>query len=107
MQPPSFVIAANELSTRAIEIEKLRFDAFDRMNELSERFRVESTAAYIHSHRDIGGSAFPRSMNEILEKVSREIVYRVPAHVLEGVENGRLARPGHSGDEQKTRRSPR
>ena len=47
------------------------------------------------------------ALDEFLEKVGRQIVDDVPAHVLERIEDGRLARTGHTGDEQQARRAPR
>ena len=49
----------------------------------------------------------PAAVDEVVEQIDRQIVDRVPAHVLELVEHGRFARPGHAGDEQQARQAPR
>ena len=52
------------------------------------------------------GTVWPRlalAVDEVLEQRGRQIVDAVPAHVLERIEHGRLARAGHAGDEQQAR----
>src|SRR6185503_6762293 len=47
------------------------------------------------------------AMNEVVKQVDGKVVDNVPAHVLERIEDGRLARPGHAGDEQQARQPAR
>ena len=45
-------------------------------------------------------------MDEPVEQIGGKVIDHVPPHVFERIEDGRLARTGHAGDEQQARRAP-
>ena len=56
------------------------------MDQLSKFFRIEATAADVHSDAGRYGATFPVAVDESFEKVGGQVVDDVPTHVLEGVE---------------------
>ncbi len=107
MTPAGLVVAAHQLGAGTIEVEDLGLDPLDRADEVGKSLGIETAAARIHGHRSGRGSAQILAVDERLKKVSGKIVDDVPAHVLERVEDMRLSRAGHAGDEQESRQPAR
>ena len=108
MAAAGLVIAADQLGAGAVEIEDLGLrrrrssgSMPGRASGSKPRLRTSmptATGTVRHS---------PLAVDEVLEQIDGQIVDDVPAHVLERVEDGRLARAGHAGDEQQARQSAR
>ncbi len=99
------IVATDKLGVGTIEINDFGLHTFDRVDESMQIVRFEAAASNVHPDSGRYGSALALHLDESLEQVGWKIVDDVPAHVLQGIEDSRFARSGHTRDEQQTRPS--
>ena len=105
MQPPSGIETPDQLAAGAIEKQQLGLDPLHPAKRSGEGQRIEAAGARVH--RDSSGDkpALAVIGDEAGEQIDGQVVDNLPAHILERVEDGRLARAGHAGDEQQARQA--
>src|SRR5690349_14900257 len=107
MTAPGLVVAADQLAAGAVQVKNFRAHSLDRAHPGGETVRIEAPASNVHRDRRRSDAALATAVNEAVEQVCGKVVDDIPAHVLERVQDRRLARTGHAGDEQQARRASR
>ena len=108
MRPPRFTVAPQQrVFVRLDEDQRNRMIFLEMLQQLRQLFELQALAR-VHQQSGSREVAFPYSMqfSKNRDKVHRQVIYAVEAHILEGPQNRAFSRTGEPCKDDELARVP-